>query len=208
LGLTACAAPGGRCGQPRSLLLFPRTCNARSGVGPNSWCPLTEFEMLFLRDHEGVRNGRSGPSRSLAESSCSFDGSKMTIPSPDSRCTHRAEQAEQVSQLSEIRMNSLLPQTGHSIGPPPDRGTGPEPASTGRFLTCLSPFPGPLDGLRVAPDARATKSGRAIRPNDQSASGRAPFDCSPSASVGCGLRHSCHRETRFPSAPGPVSGGD
>jgi hypothetical protein len=43
----------------------------------------------------------------------------MTIPSPDSRCTHRAEQVEQVSQFSEIRMSSSLPQTGHAIGPPP-----------------------------------------------------------------------------------------
>jgi hypothetical protein len=55
-----------------------------------------------------------------AETFVRRSGSRMTIPSPGSRWTHRAEQAEQVSQFSEITMSSLLPQTGHAIrGPPP-----------------------------------------------------------------------------------------
>jgi hypothetical protein len=60
-----------------------------------------------------------GSSRSSAEAACSFDGSRRTIASPGSRCTHRVEQAAQVSQRSEIRMRSSEPQTGQPIDPVP-----------------------------------------------------------------------------------------
>jgi hypothetical protein len=96
---------------------------------------------------------RSGSSRSSVESSRFFDGSRMTIPSPGSRCTHRAEHAEQVSQFSEIRMSSLLPHTGHAIAKLPASRIRPGmiPAWQPRTLIAGRSVPHPSRDKRIGP---------------------------------------------------------
>jgi hypothetical protein len=93
----------------------------------------------------------------------------------------------------------FLPRDGRLTFRPGMKESAPEPASTGPIRVCPPPFPGPLGGPS-GPDARATKGGRAIRSNDQSARWQAPFDGTTSASL---RRDPEARRTQEPVFPRP-----
>lgn len=141
-----------------------------SSSSPSGILTLSAFVPLAIPPRSGGRaqERRSGSSRSRGEAACSFDGSRMTIPAPDSRWTHRAEQFEHASHDPGTSITSSLPQTGQAAG-----------SLIGSLAPLAPPFAVPLTVPGMDYGTRVNPSQNPAVPTELRIVRRRPWDAAP-----------------------------